>query len=174
MKTGQRKWTCENCGRRNKTAVVPGGTMKCEYCTEVFSAGREAPSTRLHDEDTRKRGVVARLRERYSEAREFVPWESPPDAESYAHLEWILGKQSNPEHDETALGTEVSELVVLWLQDLARELDNRSFFPGAPGSNGGATSTADVRQAAAESLRTATRDFAEAFLSTHPSPVTQP
>ncbi len=174
MKTAQRKWTCSNCGRRSKPAVIAGGMMQCEYCTEVFSARPEADSTRPLNDDTRKRGVVARLRERYSEAREFVLSEQPPDAQSFAHLEWILGKQRDPDHDEAALGTGVSKLVVLWLEDLALELDKQAFFPGAPGFDGGAASTADFRQAAAEGLRTATRDFAEAFLSPRPSPVPEP
>jgi ribosomal protein L37AE/L43A len=173
MESGQRKWTCRNCGRPNETAVLAGGTLKCEHCTEVFDATPEAPST-PHDDEARKRAVVARLRERYGEAREFVPWEPPLDAQSYGHLEWILGKQSSPEQDEAALGTQVSELVVLWLQDLARKLENQAFFPGPPGSDRGAASHAGVRQAAAEGLRTATRDFAQEFLSIHPGPVPEP
>lgn len=134
----------------------------------------EAPSTRPLDDDIRKRGVVARLRERYGEAREFVRREPSLDAESYGHLEWILGRQSNLEHAGAAFDTEVSELVVLWLQDLARELDDQAFSPGAPGSDGGAASAAGVRQAAAEGLRTATLDFADEFLGTHPGPVPEP
>lgn len=173
MKTGQRKWTCRHCGRRNKTAVTAGATMTCEYCTEVFGAGSESPSKRLLDDDTRKRGVVARLRQRYGEAREFVLSEPPLDAQAHGHLEWILGKESNAGHGGAALGTELSELVVLWLQDLARELDNQ-VFPGAAGSEDGAASAAGVRQAAADGLRTATREFAEEFLGAHAGPVPVP
>jgi hypothetical protein len=174
MKSGHRKWTCRRCGRGNDTAVTAGAAMKCEHCSEGFRARPEAPSTGLLDVGTRKRGIVARLRERYGEAREFVPWEPPLNAQAYGHLEWILGKQRSPERDEAVLGTEVSELVVLWLQDLARELDNPAVLPGVPRSDGGPASTEGVRQAAADGLRTATRDFAEAFLGIHPGPIPEP
>lgn len=138
-----------------------------------MSIGPEPLSTRS-SEDDHKRAIVVRLRERYSEARSLVPWELPLDSESFSHLEWILGGQRNTEHDETALDTEVSELVVLWLQDLARQLDNQASVPAAPGSAGGPASTEDVRHAAADGLRTATRDFAEAFLSSELAPVPAP
>jgi hypothetical protein len=173
MRTGQRKWTCRNCGRCNETVLAAGATMTCEYCTGVSGAGSESPSKRPVDDDIRKRGVVARLRERYGEAREFVLSEPPLDAQAHGHLDWILGKQSSPEHGGAALGCELSELVVLWLQDLARDLDRQDFLPGAPGSDGSAGSTAGVRLAAAEGLRTATREFAEEFLCP-PVPVPEP
>ena len=163
MKAAQREWTCLDCGRRNETAVADAEALTCESCTEELSATPEAPSKGLLDDDTRRRGVVARLRQRYGEAREFV-LTGPLDAQAHEHLEWILGKRGNPERGGTALGTEVSELVVLWLQDLVRELDDQAFVPGAPGSDGDAASTAGVRQGAADGLRTATRDFAEEFL----------
>lgn len=172
MTAGQREWTCLNCGRGNETAVADAETLTCEYCAEVFSANPEAASNSLLDDDARRRGVVARLRQRYDEAREFVLSGPPLDAQAHEHLEWILGKQGNPERGGAVLGTEVSELVVLWLQDLARELDSQAFFPGAPDSDDGAASTSGVRQAAADGLRTATRDFEEEFIPA--GPVLQP
>jgi hypothetical protein len=174
MKTVQGKWTCGKCGLSNEAAVIAGWVIRCEFCAEPFHAGPDAPSARAFDDDHRKRGVVARLRERYSEAREFASSVPPPDAESFAHLEWILGKQRNPEHDEATLSVEVSELVVLWLQDLARELESPAFLSGPPVPDSAGASTAGVRQAAADDLRTATRDFAEAFLSPQPAPVGEP
>jgi hypothetical protein len=167
MQTGPREWTCSHCGLCHEAAQA---ITRCEHCGSVMSIGPEAPSTRSFEED-RKHAILVRLRQRYSEARSLVPWEPPLDADSFSHLEWILGEQRNTEHDETALDTEVSELVVLWLQDLARELDNDASLPGDPGSGDGAVSTADVRYAAAGGLRTATRDFAEAFLSSELVPV---
>ena len=128
----------------------------------------------LVEDEARRRGIVARLRERYDEAREFVVSELPLEDQAHGHLEWILGKQSNAEHDESPLDTEVSEIVVLWLQDLARELDDQASVPATPGSGLGAAATADVRHAAADGLRTATRDFAEAFLSSELAPVSGP
>ena len=153
---------------------LPGGSYGASFAPNRSTARPDAPLASAFDDDHRKRGVVARLRERYSEAREFAPSVPPPDAESFAHLEWILGKQRNPEHDEATMSVEVSELVVLWLQDLARELDSPAVFPALSGSDSAAESTAGVRQAAADGLRTATRDFAEAFLSPQPNPVGEP
>ena len=170
MKTVPREWTCSHCGLCHEAADE---TTRCELCGGVLTASPEALSTRSLD-DGRKRAIVDRLRERYSEARGLVPWEPPLDSESFSHLEWILGAQRNTQHDETALRTEVSELVVLWLQDLARELDVQASAPGTPGSGGDAASRADVRHAAADGLRTATRDFAAAFLTSNLSPVPSP
>jgi hypothetical protein len=153
MKTVPREWTCSHCGLRHEAAEA---ITRCEHCGSVIGVSPEALSTRS-SEDDRKSAIVVRLRARYSEARGLVPWEPPLDAEAFSHLEWILGEQRNTEEDETALDTEVSELVVLWLQDLARELDKQASVAGG--------ATAAVRHAAADGLRTATRDFAEAFLS---------
>lgn len=149
--------------------------MTCEYCTEVTSgpvvpppnegvAGEPsgAHSRRILD-DTRKRGIVARLRQRYGEARGLFAREEP-DPQHSAHLEWILGAQRDLGRDEAAFDSRVSELVVLWLQDYAQQLDDRESVPPA----------ADSRQAAARDLRTATSDFAEAFLGPCLSPVGQP
>jgi hypothetical protein len=171
MKTGQSEWTCRHCGRRNETAVVAGETVTCEFCNETSDPRTEAPSPPPPEDATRRNGVVTRLRERYGEARKFVLSEPPMDDRAHDHLEWILGKRSNPEIAGTALDTEVSELVVLWLQDLARELDNPASFPGASGSDRGAGSTAGVRRTAADGLRAATRDFAEEFLRIDRDPV---
>ena len=149
--------------------------MACEYCTDV-AGGRPVPapddglagepsdasSGKLVD-DTRKRGVVARLRERYGEARGLVSREEAYP-QPHAHLEWILGTQRNLGQDEATLDTGVSELVVLWLQDLAQELDIQALPPSASASGESVIPAADSRQAVAHDLRTATRDFAKAFL----------
>ena len=163
MKTDQLEETCPHCGRRVETAVVAGGILTCEFCNEASDATPEAASTPRPEDATRRNGVVTRLRERYGEARKFVLSEPPLDDRAHDHLEWILGKRSNPEIAGTALDTEVSELIVLWLQDLARELDDPASVPGASG--------AGVRLAAADGLRAATRDFAEEFLRIARDPV---
>lgn len=112
----------------------------------------ETPASRLFDE-AQRRQVVARLRERYGAARGLVSLGQP-----HGHLEWILGARRDLERDDAALDTSVSELVVLWLQDLAAELDN--------GIEPESTLVSSVpREAVAQSLRAATRDFAAAFLS---------
>ena len=149
--------------------------MTCEYCTEVTGgpvvnppdavaagepSGRQA--LRLFDE-MRKRGVVARLRQRYGEARG-ASMSDEADLEHSAHLEWILGAQRNLLRDEAAFDPRVSELVVLWLQDFAKRLDDRE---GAPPAE-------DSRREAARDLRAATTDFADAFLVPRLSAVGQP
>ena len=166
-----RKWNCKNCGQRNKTVVAADGTVKCEYCTDVMrippvkarqdqTSGRlpEASARELVD-DRYKRQVVARLREQYGEARELASM-----AEPYANLEWILGARRNRDRDEAAFDTGISELVVLWLQDLAVELDSEVAPPHAARTDEMAISAVQSRQAVAQSLRVATREFAVAFL----------
>jgi hypothetical protein len=81
-------------------------------------------------------------------------------AEGSAHLEWILGPRRNVLHDRAKFQTELAELVVLWLEDLAVELNAASATPAA-----GAR-----RRLAAQSLQAATRDFAAAFLGTGGGP----
>jgi hypothetical protein len=130
---------------------------------KVGAEPSDASARKLVD-DTRRRGVVSRLRQRYGEAQGLVVREESYPA-PHAHLEWILGTRRNPGHDEAAFDTGVSELVVLWLQDLAQDLDIRVLPSSASGSDASASAAADCRQAAAHHLRTATSDFADAFLS---------
>ena len=175
MKTAQRKWVCRNCGRRNKTVGVASGAQTCEYCTEVTGgavvgspdavvAGEPSGAASLDLlDDTRKRGIVARLRQRYGEARG-VSAPDETDPQHSAHLEWILGAQRNLVRDEAAFDPRVSELVVLWLQDFAHRLDDRQDVAPAE----------DSRHETARDLRAATTDFAEAFLSPRPRPEGQP
>ena len=149
--------------------------MTCEYCTEVTGGPVVGPpdagaagdpsgaqSLRFLD-DIRKRGVVARLRQRYGEARG-ASTSAEADPEHSAHLEWILGAQRDLLRDEAAFDPRVSELVVLWLQDFAQRLDDRQDVPPAE----------DSRHEAARDLRAATTDFAEAFLGPRPCPEGQP
>jgi len=111
-------------------------------------------------DDARKRQVVARLRKEYGEARGLVSRAQP-----YAHLEWILGLHRDLARDDAAFETGVSELVVLWLQDLAGELDSGVTPQDTTGSEEGPVPPSSSRQAVAERLRNATREFAVAFLS---------
>jgi hypothetical protein len=171
MKTGQRQWTCRHCGRPDETAADAVGGMTCASCAGVSGATSESPLEAPPDADARKRGIVARLRERYGEAREFILTEPPPEDRAHLHLEWILGGQNGPVPAGASLDTEVSELVVLWLEDLARELDDQASFPGA---DRGAAKPKGVRRAAAEGLRSATREFAEEFLNAPPVPAPEP
>jgi hypothetical protein len=115
-------------------------------------------------DDSPDRAIVVRLRERYAEARELVSLE-PAWEPSHAHLEWILGPRRNRELDFVPLGREISELVVLWLEDLALELEAE---PGA-----GPEWDAGTRQSVAQTLRSATRDFAGTLLGAGPRPAAE-
>jgi hypothetical protein len=170
MATRATTWTCRNCGRANKTVLAPDGATACEYCTEVVripttksrrrdhSTASEAPACKAVDEVS-NRQIVDRLRERYSQARELVP-----PAEPHSHLEWILGPLRNRNRDEAQFEIGLAELVVLWLQDLAMELDAPAPSQPEAGAVPSECSAAGPRQAAVHGLRAATREFAVAFL----------
>ncbi len=123
-------------------------------------AGPSKASARNPFDDARRRQAVARLRERYGEAHGLVSREQP-----HAHLEWILGKRRDLDRDDAALETSVSELVVLWLQDLAVELDSGVAPRIAADTDESPLASSASRQDVAERLRIATREFASAFLS---------
>lgn len=149
MDYGPNRPSCRSCGRPIDRGVA-GGAGNCERCSEDASALRGAES--------RRRGIVERLRGRYAEAQEWVV----PDSGSpspHANLEWILGARRGAGWDGAALDASVSELVVLWLEDLAVDLERREIADSARGGEG-----LPARRAVAEELRIATRDFADAFL----------
>jgi hypothetical protein len=172
------EWDCRQCGRPNKN-MAAYGAVRCAFCSDTpVSAGRlarrgddpdagtptalaagtdsSASSFPMVAGDTEKRRIVARLRDRYSRARKLV---SP--AEPYGNLEWILGVRRDPSRDAISVDLSIAELVVLWLQDLAMELDRRIL----PETAGDASATGDsAHGAAAHDLRVATSDFASAFL----------
>jgi len=91
-----------------------------------------------------------------AEARELV---SPTEA--HANLEWIIGARRNLAWDGVAFDRDMAQLALLWLQDLARELDGEASPALAPVLDEAGEWTADPRRAAARRLRMATRDFAE-------------
>ena len=115
-------------------------------------------------EDSRRGGIVVRLRERYSEAREIVSAHELY-SEHHGNLEWILGVSRNRDQDEATWNSGVAELVVLWLEDFLLELDGPVFASSHSGSAVTLASSEDARRRAAEELRGATREFAEAFLA---------
>jgi DNA-directed RNA polymerase subunit RPC12/RpoP len=156
MASGATKWNCRNCGRANKTALAADGATACQYCTEVVRA--KAPAGKAVQVAS-NRQIVDRLRQRYSQARDIV---SP--AEPHAHLEWILGPLRNRERDEAGFEVGLAELVVLWLQDFAMELDLPTPAQPDAGAVPSEGSAAGPRQAAVHGLRAATREFAVAFL----------
>ncbi len=121
-------------------------------------------------EDSRRRGIVASLRERYSEAQEFVSAHEPY-SDHHGNLEWILGVRRNRDQDDATWDSGVAELVVLWLEDFVLELDGPALAPYYSGSAAALASSEDARRRGiAHGLRRATRDFAEAFLAPREMP----
>jgi hypothetical protein len=110
-----------------------------------------------------RRLAVARLRARYSEARDLVA-AAEPHLPSHAHLEWILGERRGPDRDEVIFDERFAELIVLWLEDLVLELDGPLLAPYSPGAAAGPLPSPVSRESAALGLRMATRAFADAFL----------
>ncbi len=86
------------------------------------------------------------------EAQKLVPSDRP-----YANLRWILGVERSVPQDPLALESRTIEIVALWLQDLAHEIDLR---PAAPPTSG---IGASLRVPGARSLRAATQRFLVAF-----------
>jgi len=107
--------------------------------------------------DTKRRQALARLKQRYRQARELV---SP--AEPHANLEWVLGAERNPGH-EADLNNNMIELVGLWLQDLAAEVDSRVSRQVTGAVDESLPSLDQARQSMAQSLRAATEGFLVAF-----------
>jgi hypothetical protein len=161
-------WICRRCGGPSDVGVAPDASGHCERCVESseFGAARAAaglPPPGASGEEFR-RGVVARLRAYYAVARELVDAKASSDPH-HEHLEWILGTRSNPAQDDAGLEAGVSELVVLWLEDLASDLDGSIGLTRTPNRVGGRHPAAGRRESAARGLRVATRDFADAFLT---------
>jgi hypothetical protein len=121
-------------------------------------------AARLHDldiaADAEKRDALVRLRDRYLEAQKLVSSREP-----HGNLEWILGARRNPTQDPLGLQPKTVELVALWLQDLAVQLDSRPIDPLAGEPEGSTISLDDPRRAVATNLRDATEKFLAAFRS---------
>jgi hypothetical protein len=181
-----RNWNCRGCGRGNKTEVAPDGTVTCEYCADVKiiqparnrggetslqisrftrknAARRPGPGGRdldsssagaddLHD-DLERREAFARLRETYVEAQGLVTSDG-----LHTNLDWILGERRDATQNPPALAEKTVELVGLWLQDLASELDRQ--LPG--------------RGQAGSTLRDAITRFLHAFRSRPANPAETP
>ncbi len=130
-----------------ETIAVP----ETEQCEECAGAGRPPAG----DAAGERRTVLARLRKRYDEAREMAS----PD-ESHANLDWLIGSSERPGFVPAEIDVDMAQVALLWLQDLARELDGAAIPTAVPAAE------EQDREGAARGLRTATDDFAEAFLPT--------
>ncbi len=107
--------------------------------------------------DGERRESLDRLRDRYAEAQELVA-----PAEPYDNLEWILGPRRDVSHDPSGLAPNTIELVGLWLQDLASEVDRR-LEQTVLAADPSALESVQKRHLVAESLRNATERFLSAF-----------
>ena len=146
-----RERTCRVCGRPKQTEI-PEGQGRCAECA---AAVLPAPGDPFREGE--RRTVLARLRERYAEVRAMASAEEP-----HANLDWLIGSSPRPGFVPGSMDVERAQVVLLWLQDLTRELEDE-----APPMAGAAARGPD-RQGAARGLRTATKDFAEAFLPPPP------
>ena len=78
--------------------------------------------------------------------------------EPHANLEWLIGSGERPGFEPPDIDVEMARVALLWLNDLARELDGEALSAG-PSVAGG-----QDRRGAALRLRSATEDFADACL----------
>lgn len=125
----------------------------------MSSLGRVTISRGLDfSRDAEKREALVKLRDRYVEARELGS-----SSEEHANLEWILGAHRNPTQDPLGFETNTIEVVALWLEDLAADLERRLPMPPAPAPRETALAADDARQAMAQKLRDATERFLIAF-----------
>jgi hypothetical protein len=105
-----------------------------------------------------KQQVLAQLRDRYREARKLVSSTKP-----YANLEWVLAAMRNPDQTASYWADRTIELVALWLEDLAADID-RPFPQEVTGEIGESVLSAyRARRSLAQGLRDATGGFVAAF-----------
>jgi hypothetical protein len=105
-----------------------------------------------------KREALLKLQGEYAEARKLGSSREP-----HANLEWILGARRDPTQDPLGFETNAIQVVALWLQDLAIELDRRLPKPLPARLEEGDLSAHEARQLAAQKLRDATERFLAAF-----------
>jgi hypothetical protein len=109
--------------------------------------------------NARRDAALERLRQRYCEARALIATdESDPDHR--AQLDWIFGIDDDDARGTASLDARTSELVVLWLEDLVRHLEELAAWGPDPRDPG---NPASPSQRAARGLHAATREFADAL-----------
>jgi hypothetical protein len=158
-----RSWKCSSCGRSGAAVAALDATGRCQSCADPNTSGYAT-----------KEQVLAQLRDRYREARKLVSSTRP-----YANLEWVLAAMRNPDQTASYWADRTVELVALWLEDLAAEID-RLFPQEVTGEIAeGALSAYRARRSLAQGLRDATGGFVAAYLHSagpapaelHPRPV---
>ena len=159
---------CADCGRTIGLGIAPDSWGRCERCAEAASIrpedrDRTDPngSTDQPHESARD-PIVERLRERYHVARALVATEESEQAHR-GQLDWIFGVHAGDARGAVALDARTSELVVLWLEDLIRHLEELTAAGGTIllAKEPGDSVSPSLR--AARGLHAATREFANAF-----------
>jgi hypothetical protein len=109
-------------------------------------------------DDAERRQALDGLRQPYNEARDLVSGTLP-----HENLEWILGAKRNLSHGAANLNDKTIEVVALWLEDLAFEVDGR--LPPGPtiGRDRGSQPPDQTGHSVAARLRLATLRFVTAF-----------
>jgi hypothetical protein len=153
---------CVDCGRTIEHGVAPDPLGHCELCAESTSVRPRTPEASPERPESPFDPVVERLRERYHEARALVAAEES-DPTHRGQLDWIFGIDGEEAHRPAALDARTSELVVLWLEDLIRHLDELADAGDASLSVGEPVSAISPGHRAARGLHAATREFADAF-----------
>lgn len=145
---GPRSWTCSDCGRSDAAVTALDAAGSCKYCADSNSLSGDAT----------KQQVLGRLQDRYLEARKLFS-----SRQSYASLEWVLAAMRTPDRTASYWADATIDLVALWLEDLAVDID-RAFPQEVTGEIAeGALSAYRAHRSLAQSLRDATEGFVAAF-----------
>ncbi len=123
---------------------------------EEFDGGM--PPDREVVTDIEKRKALSRLQDRYGEARGLVSSD-----EAHSDLEWILGPKRNRDQRLTDLDEKMIQIIALWLQDLASEVDRALPQEPTDAADETARSALEARLCVATNLREAAEGFAVAF-----------
>jgi hypothetical protein len=159
---------CAVCGRIIEDGVAPDLSGRCERCAEsipVRSDGRQGTNPRESEDrrhESARTAAIVRLRQRYHEARALVSTEES-DPGHRGQLDWVLGVGGDDARSAAPLDARSSELVVLWLEDLIRHLEELAVVEGETRLAAEPDAAASPRHLAARGLHAATREFAEAF-----------
>jgi hypothetical protein len=152
---------CAGCGQTIEHGVAPDRAGLCERCAESNPPEQRDATAPDDAEDPRRDAAVRRLRESYHEARSFVSREES-DPTHRGQLDWILGYDGDDGRAGRPLDGRTSQLVVLWLEDLIRHLEELApadvIQPAAEPE-----SPTSRRHRAARGLQDATREFADSF-----------
>jgi len=163
---------CAGCGCSIGIGLAPDAGGRCERCAEdAFSRSDLGEADASASGDPRgplRDGVVDRLRSRYHDARDLVTNDNS-EASEHGNLDWILGTHGDDSRRTEPLDSRTSELVVLWLEDMIRDLDDRVSVVTGGTAGADEPDPADAgRDGAARALQTATQDFAEEFVNRAP------